>query len=156
MGIAFDYTSSLIHITSPQTTLSCQELLDAIRGHEASEEGIVHDTIATASGKEALDSSVSVGITVNLISPWQIMFWEPDDPMLDNYIAKVAGGNLVGGISGDPVAYSAGVQVLLVQSAASTVVTTGGSALTTAEHAKLMAVPADTDNANAVWAYERT
>ena len=156
MAIEFDYTTNLINITSPQNTLSCQDLIDGVRLQEASEIGINHSQIATASGKEDLDSSVSVGITVNLISPWQIMFWEPDDPMLDNYIAKVAGGNLVGGISGDPVAYSAGVQVLLVQSAASTVVTTGGSALTTAEHAKLMAVPADTDNANAVWAYERT
>ena len=34
-------------------------------------------------------------------------------------------------------------------------ITTGGSALTTEEHDKLMAIPADTDNANAVWGYER-
>jgi hypothetical protein len=72
-------------------------------------------------------------MTVNLNNPWQLHFEE------GNYIAKVAGGNLVGGISDDPVAYSAGVQTLLIQSAASTLVVTGGSALTEEEHDAVMA-----------------
>lgn len=150
MAIEFDHTSSLINITSPQNTLSCQDLLDAIRTEEASERGILHPQIATASGKEDLGSGVSVGMTVALVEPWQVKFWA------DNYIAKVAGGNLVGGIAGDPIAYSAGVQVLLVQSAASTVVTLStGSGLSSEEHDKLMAVPAATANATAVWEYTR-
>jgi hypothetical protein len=55
------------------------------------------------------------------LGSWQLKF--PDG----NYIARVAGGNLIGGPSGDPIAYSAGVQALLIQSANATVVTTSGS-----------------------------
>jgi hypothetical protein len=118
MALSFDHTTRLINIQSPQDTLNCQDLIDAIREEEASERGILYAPIATASGKEDLGNGVYVGMTVNLLSPWQVKFWE------GNYIAKIAGGNLVGGIIGDPVAYSAGVQVLLIQSAASTVVVT--------------------------------
>lgn len=150
MAITFDYALHLINITSPQDTLSCQQLLDAIRAEEATATGIRYEPIATASGKEDLGSGVSVGMTVNLIDPWQVKFWS------GNYIAKVAGGNLVGGVAGDPIAYSAGVQVLLVQSAASTIVTTStGSGLSAEEHDKLMAVPTAPTTAAAVWEYER-
>ena len=150
MAIEFDHTNHLINITSPQNTLSCQELINAIRDEEASATGIRYPQIATASGKEDLGSGVTVGMTINLISPWQIKFWS------GNYIAKVAGGNLVGGLDGDPIAYSAGVQVLLVQSAASTIVTQStGSGLSTEEHDRLMAIPTAPANAEAVWSYAR-
>jgi hypothetical protein len=119
MAIEFDQQQQLISVISPQDTLTCQALINAIREEEASERGIIYDQIATASGKEDLGGGVYVGMTVNLITPWQVKFWA------GNYIAKVAGGNLVGGILGDPVAYSPGVQVLLIQSAASTLVVTG-------------------------------
>ncbi len=142
MAIEFDYANHLINITSPQNTLSCQDLIDAIRTQEATEAGIRYPQIATASGKELLDVSTAVGLTVFLISPWQVKFWG------GNYIAKIAGGNLVGGIAGDPVAYSAGVQVLLVQSVASTVVTTaGGSGLSAEQDATLTAALAAAQNA---------
>ena len=141
MAIEFDYEQNLINITSPQNTLSCQVLIDAIRTEEASDSGIGYPQIATASGKEILDSGVSVGITVNLIEPWQLKFWSGD--VIGGYIAKISGGNLVGGIGGDAVAYSAGVQVLLVQSAASTIVTEGGS------------IPTASEVADSVWSYER-
>ena len=118
MAIEFDHENHLINLVGIDTLL-CQDLLDAIRVEEASEAGIVDNQIATASGKEDLGDGVYVGMTVNLISPWQVKF------DAGNYIAKIGGGNLVGGILGDPVAYSAGVQVLLVQSAASTLVVTG-------------------------------
>jgi hypothetical protein len=150
VAIEFDHTQHLINIMSPQNTLSCQDLLDAIRTEEASATGINYPQIASASGKEDLGSGVNVGMTVALIEPWQVKFWA------GNYIAKVAGGNLVGGLGGDPIAYSAGVQVLLVQSAASTIVTQStGSGLSAEEHDALMAVPTAPVNAAAVWSYER-
>jgi hypothetical protein len=71
------------------------------------------------------------------LGAWQLRF------PAGNYIARVAGGNLVGGPGGDPIAYTPGVQALLIQSAASTIVTTGGSALTAQESAKLMSLPSD-------------
>jgi hypothetical protein len=52
------------------------------------------------------------------LGSWQLRF------PAGNYIARIAGGNLVGGPGGDPIAYTAGVQALLIQSAASTVVYT--------------------------------
>ncbi|MEW6487653.1 MAG: hypothetical protein AB1578_07035 [Thermodesulfobacteriota bacterium] len=119
MALVFDFDNALIEVTEPQTAVAVQDLIHAIRDAEESDAGIVWPQIARASGKESLGGDVSVGITVELLGDWQLHFWE------GNYIAKVAGGNLVGGPAGDPIAYSAGVQVLLIQSAASTVVAVG-------------------------------
>jgi len=119
MAFVFDFATRLIEITAPQTDVAVQDLINAIRDAEASQEGINYVQIARASGKESLGGDVSVGITVELLGDWQLHFWA------GNYIARVSGGNLVGGPGGDPIAYSQGVQVLLVQSAASTVVLTG-------------------------------
>lgn len=119
MALSFDHITDLIEVSAPQTSVLCQDLINGIREYEASAEGIVHDQIARASGKENLGDDVAVGITVELLGNWQLRFWS------GNYIARVSGGNLVGGPGNDPIAYSAGVQVLLVQSAASTVVLTG-------------------------------
>ena len=127
----FDHSQNIINVTSPQTTLDVQDLIDAIRDEEDSERGVIYPQIASASGKESLGGGVVVGITVELLNDWQLKFWS------GNYIAKISGGNLVGGLAGDPVAYSAGVQVLLIQSAASTVVNVGGSALLAEESEKL-------------------
>ena len=122
MAYQFDYENSLINVTSPQTDVDVQELLNAIRAAEADiDVGITYDQIAAASGKEDLGGGAFVGITVNLLDNWQIKFWSGD------YIAKIAGGNLVGGPGGDPVAYSAGVQTLLIQSAASTLIVFEGT-----------------------------
>lgn len=114
MAFSYDHTTDIIHTDS--IVVDIQSLINSIREHEASEEGIRYDTIASASGKESLGGSVAVGITVELLNQWQLQFSD------GNYIAKVSGGNLVGGLNGDPIAYSPGVQVLLIQSAASTVV----------------------------------
>jgi hypothetical protein len=139
MAIEFNIVDKHIEITSPQTEVLIQDLLNAAREFEASEAGIVLNCVISASGKESLGGGVSVGITAELCVEWQVHFWE------GNYIAKVSGGNLVGGVDGDPIAYSAGVQTLLIQSAASTIVTTGGSALTTEEHDRLFVTAKKSD-----------
>ena len=122
MAFVFDFTNNIIEITEPQTEVVIQDLINSIREAEASEEGIHYGQIATASGKEVLGEGVAVGITVKLLGNWQLHFW------VGNYIAKVSGGNLVGGPGDDPIAYTEGVQVLLLQSAAATIVTSDGSA----------------------------
>jgi hypothetical protein len=136
MALAFDHSNGIIEVTAPQNAVDVQTLLNSIRAEEASERGIVHDEISKASGKESLGEGVQIGVTVELLGNWQVHFWP------GNYIGKIAGGNLVGGPAGDPVAYSAGVQVLLIQSAASTVVTSSGqaSALSIEEHDRLFEV----------------
>jgi hypothetical protein len=132
MAYVFDFTNQLIEIVEPQNIVDIQELINAIRMAEESEVGIAYSKIANASGKETLGGSVSVGITLELLD-WQLHFWEGDD-----YTATISGGNLVGGAAGDTIAYTAGVQVIVIQSAASTVVSVGGSALTSEEHNQLM------------------
>ncbi len=144
MAYVFDFQNTLIEITSPQTEVIIQDLIDEIRTVESSEQGVAYAKIANASGKESLASGVNVGITVDLQNGWQLHFWE------GSYTATIKGGNLVGGPAGDPIAYTADVQVVLIQSAAATIVSTGGSSLTQEEHDELFAV------ADTVWDEELT
>jgi hypothetical protein len=124
----FQFGTTLIEVDSGVTDVDCSALYDAIKLAQASEEGIIYDRIGSGTGLNTLGPGVQTGLTVELLGNWQLKF------PTGNYIARVAGGNLIGGPSDDPIAYSAGVQALLIQSANSTVVATGGSALTTQEH----------------------
>ena len=134
MTYIYDFTNKIIGITEAQADVSVIGLVSDIREAEASAQGICYGAIASASGGEPLGGSVSVGVTVNLLDDWQVQF------ATGNYIAKISGGNLVGGLGGDPVAYSQGVQVLLLQSAASTVVLQStGSGLSAEQDATLTA-----------------
>jgi hypothetical protein len=135
----FDFATSKIDIDVGVTDIDCANLYSAVKAAQASEEGIIYERIGTGSGLNTLGPGVQVGLTVELLGAWQLRF--PSG----NYIARVAGGNLIGGPGGDPIAYTAGVQTLLIQSAASTVVTTGGSGsgLTPTQDAKLMSLPSD-------------
>ena len=144
MAYVFDFENNLIEIMSPQTTVDIQDLINAIRTAEATEVGVGYDKIADASGKESRGGGITSGITVKLLN-WQLHFWPGD------YTATISGGNLVGGVSNDTVAYSAGVQVIMLQAIDSTIVTVStGSGLSTEEHDALMAVPAASQNADAL------
>ena len=116
----FDFSTSCINIDSGFTTVDCLSLYDAIKEAQSSVEGIIYEKIGTGSGLQDLGGGILVGITIELLANWQLCF------PTGNYIAKVSGGNLVGGPGGDPIAYSSGVQTLLIQSAASTVVNLSG------------------------------
>ena len=105
-----------IEICSPQIDVDIQDLYDVIREAEATPEGIVHNKIASASGKESLWGGAKVAITLQFSEEWQLHFYS------GNYTATITGGNLVGGPGNDPVAYTAGVQTLLIQSAHATIV----------------------------------
>lgn len=130
----FDFEAAIIHADAGHVDVDCADLYDAIKDAQASVDGIAYPVIADASGLVDLGPGVAVGLTVELLGNWQFKFAP------GNYIGRIAGGNLVGGPGGDPVAYTAGVQTLLIQSASSTVVTSGGS------------VPSAAANAAAVWA----
>jgi len=117
----FNFDTSTIAVDSGVTDVDCFSLYDAIKLAQASEEGIIYERIGKGSGLDELGPGVQVGITIELLGSWNIYF------IPGNYVARVAGGNLVGGPNGDPIAYSAGVQALLIQSANSTVVSTSGT-----------------------------
>jgi hypothetical protein len=112
----FNFTTSLIEVDPQVSDVDCIQLYQKIKFAQASQEGIIYGRIGEGSGLVSLGENVSVGLTIKLLGAWQIRFAN------GNYIARVAGGNLVGGPGEDPIAYSPGVQVLLIQSAASTVV----------------------------------
>ena len=130
----FVFSISRIDVDVGTVDVDCMALYTAIKLAQASEEGIVYERIARGSGLESLGQGVAQGITVKLLGLWQLYF-KPG-----NYIARVAGGNLVGGPENDPIAYTPGVQILLILSAASTVVVSGGSSLTPDERTKLMSL----------------
>lgn len=117
----FNFQTALIGVDSGVVDVDCNVLYDAIKLAQWSEEGIIYDRIGKGSGLDTLGPGVQVGITVELLGSWQLKF------PTGNYVARIAGGNLIGGPGGDPIAYSAGVQALLIQSANATVVTTSGT-----------------------------
>jgi len=117
----FNFQTTLVEVDAGVVDVDCNVLYDAIKLAQWSEEGIIYDRIGKGSGLNDLGPGVQVGITVELLGAWQLKF------PASNYVARVAGGNLIGGPSGDPIAYSAGVQALLIQSANATVVTASGS-----------------------------
>lgn len=123
----FNFDTEYIDVDAGITDIDVLVLYDAIKLAQSSDEGIIYDVAGKASGLNQLGPGVQVGITVELLGTWQLRF------PAGNYIARVAGGNLIGGPGGDPIAYTAGVQTLLIQSAAATVVTTGGSIPTAAQ-----------------------
>ena len=123
----FRFETSRIEVDAGVADVDCGYLYDTIKLAQSSEEGIIYDRVASGSGLQALGPGVQTGLTVELLGPWQLQF------AAGNYVARIAGGNLIGGPGGDPVAYSAGVQTLLIQSASSTVVTAGGSVPTAAQ-----------------------
>ncbi len=143
MAYVFDFYAQIIDITSPQIVVVIQDLVNEIRYAEYSTLGMSFPKIANATGKDDLGGGVLTGITLTLEPNWQIRFWT------GTYTATITGGNLVGGLAGNPIAFTPGVQIVLVQSAASTVIS-GGSALTTAEHDKLMS-GLDVTIPSAVW-----
>ena len=148
MPITFDFTNSDIVVTSPDTSLLVQDLVNAIRSAESSSVGITYAQIANASGKEQLASGVQVGITCQLLGTWGIKWW------VGNYQASISGGNLVS-VTGNPLKYVVGgPQVIVTESAAATIVSTSGGPLTTAQNNKLMGLPSAADTSAAVGAAE--
>lgn len=146
MSLTFDHSVTEIYINSPQTALDVQTLYNDICAEEASERGVTYPGIATASGKDSLGGAVQTGLTMKLLDTWKIEWYA------GNYVASVDGGNIVAN-SGNPFTYVVGgPQIEIMRSAAATVVSTGGSALTSDEHSQLMNLPAASSNAAAVWA----
>ena len=122
MSTVIDYTNWNVHITSPQTAVIVQDLLNDIRTFEADQTGIAHPVIIEASGKAQLSAGVQVGITMQLINPWQLEFYAGD------YRATIEGGNVIAFVSGGP-------QIEILRSAAATIVTNGGSIPTAEQNA---------------------
>jgi hypothetical protein len=136
MAITFNRLNKIIEVEAPAIEVEVQDIANAIQQWQSSQENLDIPQVAQASGKTTLSSGVVVGITLELLDDWQIKFEDRLGPAWVQCVIK--DGNLVGGIAENPIATSTFVQVKMIQSAAATIVTTGGSALTEEEHDKLM------------------
>lgn len=122
MALTFDHAGKLIGVPELEAQpLLIQTLVNAIRDEEASERGIVYDQILDASGKEDLGGGVYTGITAGLRSSWKLNF------TAGVYQASIDGGNLADALS--RVNNTSSPQVLILSSAAATVVATGSGVL---------------------------
>ena len=117
MAIAVNYSTEQIDITDPTTSVDVQDLVDTIRAAEATEEGIVHAHILEAAGKDDLGDNISVGITAELQNDWQVKFADGMGRV------TIHNGNLIGGLSGDPIAITTGVNVKQIMCADATIIT---------------------------------
>lgn len=135
MALTFDHAAKLIGVPQADAApLLVQVLVNAIREEEASERGIAHDQIADASGKEALGSGVTTGITLGLRSTWMLAF------EAGAYQATVAGGNIADALA--RVQNTGSPQVVMQSSVATTLAASDGST-----------GPTEAQIAAAVWAY---
>lgn len=136
--MALSYTYSTLRIGVPMAEaapLLMQDLINSIRAQEAGEQGITYDQIADATGKNDLGGGVETGITVALRSTWKLDF------AAGSYQAAVTGGNLADALA--RINNTGSPQVLVLASAAATLVETGTSGLTAGESATLMSIAGD-------------
>lgn len=128
MALSFAHATKRIAVPQVDAApLLLQALVNAIRDEEASERGIAYDQIADATGKEDLGGGVQTGITLALRSTWKIEF------AAGAYQATITGGNLADALN--RVYNTGNPQVLVLASAAATLVETGVSGLTPSEAA---------------------
>lgn len=120
MALTFTHSTKLIGVPQADAQpLLIQDLVNAIRDEEASERGIAYDHILDATGKEDLGGGVMTGITAALRSTWKLNF------AAGAYQATITGGNLADALA--RVNNTGSPQVVVLASAAATVVASGGS-----------------------------
>lgn len=125
MALTFSHSSKYVNVPQVDAQpLLMQSLINAIRDEEASERGIVEAQIADAAGKDDLGGGVMTGITVALRSTWKLNFAS------GAYQASLDGGNLADALA--RINNTGSPQVLVLASAAATVISSTGSTPPTA------------------------
>ena len=119
MAIAFNKADKVVEVSSV-TSVTIQEIINASRDYEDSEEGMTTDVVANAYGKQGLGAGMAVGITLELINNWRIQF-EEETVWTTKY---VLGGNLVAinDYGDDPIKPSAYVNVIISGSTSPSIV----------------------------------
>ena len=139
--IDWNLSPRIIEVAITSTEVQMQDLIDTLREAEEHFPNLSYFHIVDSSGKESLGGGVSIGITLKLRNA-QLKFADRGGPSF--VICYVTGGNLVAVDSADypmePIATSDYVQVIMIRSAASTVVETGVSGLTQEESNQLAVI----------------
>jgi hypothetical protein len=88
----FDKVNRIIEVAAPDTEVTIQELVNAIRDFEDELYNMEVAKIADASGKEDLGGGLQVGITLKLLN-WKLKFEDRTGP--DWVDCSVTGGNIL-------------------------------------------------------------
>jgi hypothetical protein len=129
MAIRVDYYQQIVFITSPTTTVTVQQLLDAMREAEDSPEGLafggpvktVTDGFVDGEGEADLGGGFATPLTITLDDNWYIEFWDGVS------LGTINDGNVSGGKDGRPVRCAVGSSdTALVLGAERGVITAGG------------------------------
>ena len=144
MPIQVDYYDKVVYITSPTTTVTVQELVDAIRAAEDTPEGMAFggsvatlvDAVTDAEGKASVGGGFLAGIVMTLKSDWYIEFWD------GVVLGTVSGGNVTGGLANRPVRCAVGSSDTALQLGAvgGVIAETGTSGLTSEESTELFSI----------------
>jgi len=156
MPIQVNYYDKVVYITSPTTTVTIQELVDAIRAAEDTPEGMafggtvatLQDAVLDAEGKASVGGGFLAGIVMTLKSDWYIEFWD------GVVLGTISGGNITGGLDDRPVRCAVGSSDTALQLGAvgGVIAETGVSGLTSEESDALLAIEVATaDIPGDVW-----
>lgn len=120
--LTFFKTERVIQVDSPQTSVTCQDLINQIRLYEENLNNLDYPLIANAYGKQALGAGSYIGITLELVNDWRIAFEARPGP--DTIACTVSGGNLVAinQYGDNPIKPTAFTQVNIAQSSSPTII----------------------------------
>jgi len=121
MALSINPFTAIVSITVPQNDMLVQDFVNTVRDFEDDPEGIVHDKIIDAVGKADLGGGIKTGIVCTLNPTWQTQFWNGVT------LGVIRGGNLVGGIGGNPVKPTGGPDTIKIINDVGGVITVTGS-----------------------------
>ena len=91
-NFSFNKVTRIITVELPDTEVTVQQLINAIRDWEDDLTNIETSKVADASGKESLGGGLQVGITLKLLN-WKVKFADRAGP--DYVDCSISGGNLL-------------------------------------------------------------
>jgi hypothetical protein len=95
MPLTIDFRTSIVGISSPDTTVDAQTLADFIEDHAATPEAFGYDDPILPEGK--IEDPGQPGVFSQIIilfnSPWQVQFWQGSG------YTRIFGGKMVGGLN---------------------------------------------------------
>ncbi len=120
--LTFFKSEKVIQVDAPQTSVTCQDLLNQIRLYEELPINMDYPLIANAYGKQALGGGTYIGITLELVNDWRIAFEARGGP--DTILCTVSGGNLVAinQYGDNPIKPTAFTQINIAQSSSPTII----------------------------------
>ena len=131
MAIQLNPLTKVVEITSPTTTVTVQELVNAIRDWEDELANMSYSRVIDAVGKADLGGSVYTAITLTLSSTWQIQFWNGVT------VGYIKDGTVVGGVGGYPVKPTGGNDTIIVNNQVGGTISLSGGSAPTAEQIRI-------------------